>query len=234
MGFDVCHLNLHKTFATPHGGGGPGSGPVGVTAALAPYLPRPLIDFQNGEYYLNNERPKSIGKVHSFYGNIGVILRAYAYLKIQGSAGLKRASELAVLNANYVKARLQKVYAIPYPQICQHEFVISVKEWKKQYGVSAADIAKRLMDYGYHPPTIYFPLIVPECLMIEPTETESKETLDAFCDAMLKIAAEVKTNPELVKSAPHSTIIGRLDEVKAVKEPDLNYFLTSSTHKHCG
>ncbi|GBR72931.1 glycine dehydrogenase subunit 2 [Candidatus Termititenax aidoneus] len=224
MGFDVCHLNLHKTFATPHGGGGPGSGPVGVTTALAPYLPRPLIDFQNGKYYLNNDRPKSIGKVHSFYGNVGVILRAYAYLKIQGSAGLKRASELAVLNANYVKARLQKVYNIPYPQICQHEFVISVKEWKKQYGVSAADIAKRLMDYGYHPPTIYFPLIVPECLMIEPTETESKETLDAFCDAMLKIATEVKTNPELVKSAPHSTIIGRLDEVKAVKEPDLNYF----------
>ncbi|MDR2428491.1 MAG: aminomethyl-transferring glycine dehydrogenase subunit GcvPB [Candidatus Margulisbacteria bacterium] len=224
MGFDVCHLNLHKTFATPHGGGGPGSGPVGVTEKLMPYLPRPTIDFNGQEYFLNHDRPKSIGKVHSFYGNIGVILKAYAYLRLQGSAGLKRASELAVLNANYVKARLQKAYAIPYPQICQHEFVISVKEWKKQYGVSAADIAKRLMDYGYHPPTIYFPLNVPECLMIEPTETESKETLDAFCEAMLKIAAEVQSNPELVKSAPHSTIVGRLDEARAVKEPDLNYF----------
>lgn len=226
MGFDVCHINLHKTFATPHGGGGPGSGPVGVVEKLVPYLPYPLLDYdkKTERYIFNNDLPKSIGKVHSFYGNISVILKAYAYLRIQGSAGLRRVSELAVLNANYVKARLQGAYDFPYPQICKHEFVISVKDWKKQYGITAADIAKRLMDYGYHPPTIYFPLIVSECLMIEPTETESKEELDAFCETMLKIAEEVKTNPAIIKSAPHKTIIGRLDEVKAVKELDLNYF----------
>ena len=226
MGFDVCHVNLHKTFSTPHGGGGPGSGPVGVVEKLTPYLPYPLIDHdkKTDTYIFNNDIPKSIGKVHSFYGNVGVILKAYAYMKIQGSAGLRRTSELAVLNANYIKAKLQGVYDFPYPQICKHEFVISIKEWKKQYGITAADIAKRMMDYGYHPPTIYFPLIVAECLMIEPTETESKEELDTFCEAMLKIADEVKNNPDLVKSAPHNTIIGRLDEVLAVKEPDLNYF----------
>ncbi|GBR75330.1 glycine dehydrogenase subunit 2 [Candidatus Termititenax persephonae] len=227
MGFDVCHINLHKTFSTPHGGGGPGAGPVGVSAALVPYLPCPVLDFapeDGGHYYFNYALPKSIGQVHSFYGNVGVLLKAYAYLRIQGSAGLKKASALAVLNANYLKARLQKVYDIPYPRYCQHEFVISVQNFKKQYGVTAADIAKRLMDYGYHPPTVYFPLIVPECLMLEPTETEAKEELDAFCDALLQIAEEVRTNPALVKSAPHSTIIGRPDEVRAVKEPDLNYF----------
>jgi glycine dehydrogenase subunit 2 len=226
MGFDVCHLNLHKTFSAPHGGGGPGSGPVGVVEKLAPYLPRPVIDRRDDKYFLNDNLPKSIGKVHSFYGNVGVILKAYAYLKIQGSSGLKRASELAVLNANYIKARLQDAYDFPYPQVCQHEFVISAKNFKKQHGVTALDIAKRLMDYGYHPPTVYFPLIVSECLMIEPTETESKESLDAFCEALLKIAEEIKTAPELVKSAPHNAIVGRPDEVKAVKEPDLNYFQT--------
>ncbi|MDR1998079.1 MAG: aminomethyl-transferring glycine dehydrogenase subunit GcvPB [Candidatus Margulisbacteria bacterium] len=227
MGFDVCHLNLHKTFSTPHGGGGPGSGPVGVTEKLKPYLPVPIVEYDVyvNHYFLEDCLPKSIGKVHSFYGNVGVIIKAWAYMKMQGAAGLKKVSEMAVLNANYIKARLQGVYDIPYDRVCKHEFVISVKEFKKQYGVTAADIAKRLMDYGYHPPTVYFPLIVSECLMIEPTETESKQELDAFCEVMLKIAEEIKTDPELVRSAPHSAIVGRLDEVKAVKEPDLNYFL---------
>jgi glycine dehydrogenase subunit 2 len=226
MGFDVCHINLHKTFATPHGGGGPGAGPIGVVKKLVPFLPKPIIDLdqKTGQYYLNNELPNSIGKVHGFYGNISVLLKAYTYIQMLGSKGLHEASQMAVLNANYIKARLKDYYDIPFPQHCQHEFVISAKNLKKEHGVSALDIAKRLMDYGYHPPTIYFPLIVSECLMIEPTETESKETLDAFCEAMIAIAKEAKEKPELLKNAPSTTIIQRLDEVKAVKEPNLNYF----------
>ncbi len=225
MGFDICHLNLHKTFSTPHGGGGPGSGPVGVVEKLVPFLPNDTIEYdeKNNKYYFE-QSADSIGRMHSFHGNIGVAIKAYAYIKINGFAGLKGASEAAVLNANYIKARLKDHYDIPFKQHCQHEFVISAKNLKKEYGVSALDIAKRLLEEGYHPPTIYFPLIVNECLMIEPTETETKETLDAFCDVMIKIADEIKTKPESFHDMPLSTPIRRLDEVKAVKEPNLNYF----------
>ena len=173
---------------------------------------------------LNNAAPSSIGKVHGFMGNVGVVLRAYTYIRMMGAAHLRQASEIAILNANYIRARLMDYYDIVYPEYCQHEFVISAKRLKKEYGITAGDIAKRLQDYGYHPPTIYFPLIVSEGLMIEPTETETKETLDQFCDVMIKIAEEIKTDPEMVKHAPYTTIIGRLDEVKAVKEPKLQYF----------
>jgi glycine dehydrogenase subunit 2 len=226
MGFDICHLNLHKTFATPHGGGGPGSGPVGVVKNLVKYLPVPVIEYDSARdrYSLNNKVPGSIGKVHGFMGNVGVVLKAYVYIRMMGMANLRQASEIAILNANYIRARLMAHYDIVYKEYCQHEFVISAKNLKKEYGITAGDIAKRLQDYGYHPPTIYFPLIVSEGLMIEPTETETKETLDAFCEVMIKIAEEIKTQPELVKGAPYTTIVGRLDEVKAVKEPKLQYF----------
>ena len=226
MGFDICHLNLHKTFSTPHGGGGPGSGPVGVVEKLIKYLPVPHIEYDAARdcYTLNNNVPSSIGKVHGFMGNVGVVLRAYTYIRMIGSAHLRQASEVAILNANYIRARLMDHYDIVYSEYCQHEFVISAKNLKKEYGITAGDIAKRIQDYGYHPPTIYFPLIVSEGLMIEPTETETKETLDQFCDVMIKIAQEIKTDPELVKHAPYNTIIGRLDEVKAVKEPNLQFF----------
>lgn len=225
MGFDICHLNLHKTFSTPHGGGGPGSGPVGVVKELVSFLPNDTIEYdeKNNKYYFG-QSTNSIGRMHSFHGNIGVVLKAYAYIRINGFAGLKMASEAAVLNANYIKARLKDYYDIPFAQHCQHEFVISAKNFKKEYGVSALDIAKRLLEEGYHPPTIYFPLIVNECLMIEPTETETKETLDAFCDVMIKIAQEIKTKPESFQEMPLTTPVRRLNEVQAVKEPDLNYF----------
>ncbi|MBU0581391.1 MAG: aminomethyl-transferring glycine dehydrogenase subunit GcvPB, partial [Candidatus Margulisbacteria bacterium] len=221
MGFDICHLNLHKTFATPHGGGGPGSGPVGVTKELVPFLPKPMIDKKGDKYTLNNKLLKSVGKVHAFYGNISVILRAYAYTRMLGKQGLRNVSEDAILNANYLMAKLKDYYEVPYPQYCKHEFVISAKNLKRDYNIKALDIAKRLIDYGFHPPTIYFPLIVNECLMIEPTETESKETLDKFIEAMIKIAKEAKENPQLLLDAPHNTPVRRLDEVKAVKEPKL-------------
>lgn len=224
LGFDIAHLNLHKTFSTPHGGGGPGSGPVGVTKKLEPYLPVPRVTKINGEYELDHSGEKtSIGRVSSFYGNIGVVIKAYSYLRSVGREGLKAISENAVLNANYLMNRLKDHYHIPYERICQHEFVVSAKRQKEKYGVRALDIAKRLIDYGFHPPTVYFPLIVEEALMIEPTETESKETLDSFADAMISIAKECETDPELVKTAPHSTIVGRLDDVKAVKDLNLCY-----------
>lgn len=224
FGFDIAHLNLHKTFSTPHGGGGPGSGPVGVVKKLEKYLPVPKITFDGKKYMFDytNEN-SSIGKVSSFYGNISVILKAYAYLRILGRENLKSISENAVLNANYVLQKLRDYYYIPFNRTCMHEFVISAKVQKEKYGVKALDIAKRLIDYGFHPPTIYFPLIVEEALMIEPTETESKETLDRFIDAMIKIAIECEKNPDIVKNAPHTTVVKRLDEVKAVKELNICY-----------
>lgn len=222
MGFDVVHLNLHKTFSTPHGGGGPGAGPVGVKKELEPFLPVPVVEFKDGRYYLDYDRPLSIGRVKSFYGNFGVIVKAYAYIMSMGAEGLREVAESAVLNANYLMERLKEYYHIPYHRRCMHEFVISAQR-QKEKGVSALDIAKRLMDFGFHPPTMYFPLIVKEALMIEPTETESKETLDAFADALIEIAREVEEQPEKVKDAPHSTPVRRLDEARAARNPVLRW-----------
>lgn len=221
-GFDAMHLNLHKTFSTPHGGGGPGSGPVAVKKYLEPYLPVPNVACRDGRYYLDYDRPDSIGRVHGFHGNVAIVLRAYAYILSLGADGLKAVSENAVLNANYLLSRIKDAYEVPYGCRCMHEFVASAARQKEQ-GVKALDIAKRLIDFGFHPPTIYFPLIVPEALMIEPTETESIETLDAFADAMLAIAREVETDPETVRSAPHNAPINRLDEVEAARHPRLRW-----------
>lgn len=220
MGIDVLHINLHKTFSTPHGGGGPGSGPVGVCKALSPYLPIPRIEKKKGRFVLNYNLPHSIGRVKAFYGNAGVILRAYAYILSLGKKGLRDVSGDAVLNANYLRDRLKAHYELPYDERNMHEFVLSAGRQRKQ-GVSALDIAKRLLDYGFYAPTIYFPLIVDEAIMIEPTETESKETLDRFADAMLAISKEAEENPDILKNAPHNTGIRRLDDVKACREPDL-------------
>lgn len=218
MGFDVVHINLHKTFATPHGGGGPGSGPVGVKGNLVDFLPVPVVEKNNDTYYLNYDLPHTIGKVRSFYGNFNVLVKAYAYILTMGSEGLKLASEIAVLNANYLKEKLKGYYDLPYDTICKHEFVLSGLK-NKETGITTLDVAKRLIDYGFHPPTIYFPLIVDSALMIEPTETESKETLDEFIDAMKSIAKEAEENPEILKTAPHNTPVRRLDEVKAARNP---------------
>lgn len=219
MGFDVVHLNLHKTFATPHGGGGPGAGPVLVAEKLVPFLPLPDIK-KNGEgFRFDYHKPDSIGRISGFYGNIAVLVKAYAYILSMGADGLKRASEYAVLNANYLKEKLKNHYDLPYDKLCKHEFVLSAKNLKQSCAVSALDIAKRLLDYGVHPPTIYFPLIVPEALMIEPTETESKEVLDGFIKIMQKIAAEAVENPQLLKQAPVNTVVERIDEVTAAKKP---------------
>ncbi|KZE70907.1 glycine dehydrogenase [Paenibacillus jamilae] len=222
MGFDVVHLNLHKTMSTPHGGGGPGAGPVGVKQRLIPYLPKPLVvrDSQ-GMYRWDREQGDSIGRVKAFYGNFGILVRAYAYIRSYGPDGLKRVSECAVLNANYMMHRLAPHFDLPYPGHCKHEFVMSGRGLKK-FGVRTLDVAKRLLDFGYHPPTIYFPLNVEECIMIEPTETESKETLDAFVDTMIQIAREAKENPELVLNAPYTTPVTRLDETTAARKPVLN------------
>jgi glycine dehydrogenase subunit 2 len=223
LGVDVLHFNLHKTFSTPHGGGGPPAGPVGVREHLAPYLPVPVIGRrEDGSYYLDYDRPQAIGKVRSFYGNFAMLVRAYTYIRSLGADGLSEVGENAVLNANYLMARLRTAYQVRYERLCKHEFVLSARPQAKR-GVRALDIAKRLIDYGYHPPTIYFPLIVEEALMIEPTETESVQTLDAFADAMLSIAAEAEEQPELVRSAPHTTAVSRLDEVRAVRQPDLRW-----------
>ncbi len=221
-GFDAMHLNLHKTFSTPHGGGGPGSGPVTVKKYLEPYLPSPTIGCRDGRYYLDYDRPDSIGRVHGFYGNVGIVLRALAYILSQGADGLRFVSENAVLNANYLLSKIGGAYDVPYGGRCMHEFVASASR-QKEHGVKALDIAKRLIDFGFHPPTIYFPLIVPEALMIEPTETESIETLDAFADAMLKIAAEAESDPDVVRSAPHDAPVTRLDEAAAARSPQLRY-----------
>lgn len=218
MGFDVVHLNLHKTFATPHGGGGPGSGPIGVSESLRAFLPVPVVTKRSEAYHLDFDRPQSIGKVQSFYGNFGVIVRAYAYVCAMGPDGLRQASEDAVLNANYCLSRLKDAYYSPFDRYCMHECVLSSQK-QQPYGIKTLDIAKRLLDYGYHPPTIYFPLIVDEALMIEPTETESKETLDGFIEVMLEIAGEAQANPEALLSAPHDTVVGRLDETMAARKP---------------
>ena len=220
MGFDMVHFNLHKTFSTPHGGGGPGSGPLGVKKHLADFLPVPfVVKNDNKGYSLDNEKPDSIGKVQAFYGNFGVMIKAYAYIRSCGPQGIRRISENAIINANYLMESLKEYYHLPYPGPCQHEFVLSgVKQ--KEKGVKTLDIAKRLLDYGLHAPTIYFPLIVSEALMIEPTESESKESLDEFIEAMININKEIQENPEAVKSAPRNTPVARLDEVKAAK--DLN------------
>lgn len=222
MGFDVVHLNLHKTFTGPHGGGGPGSGPVGVSAELEPYLPKPVIVKEDDFYNFDYNRPQSIGRVKPYYGNFGINLRAYTYIRTMGGEGLKKVSEYAVLNANYMMRKLEKAFDLPYTQHCKHEFVLSGRRQKK-LGVRTLDIAKRLLDFDYHPPTIYFPLNVEEALMIEPTETESKETLDGFIDTMLQIAEEAENNPEIVQEAPHHTIVKRMDETTAARKPILRY-----------
>ena len=221
MNFDVCHMNLHKTFSTPHGGGGPGAGPVGVVEKLKKFLPKPTIEFDGEKYYRNYDMPESIGKVKAFSGNFGILVRAYAYILMMG-VNLKHASADAVLNANYVMKKLKGAYDIAYDEHCMHEFVIC-GEKQKHEGASTLYIAKRLMDYGFHPPTVYFPLIVHEALMIEPTETEVKKRLDDFIDVMLKIADEIKSNPEVVLSAPHSAPIKKVDETQAARHPDLKY-----------
>ncbi len=219
MGFDVVHLNLHKTFGTPHGGGGPGAGPVLVTEALRPFLPAPDIASREGRYLLDYDRPDSIGRVSGFYGNIGVLIRAYAYLLALGADGLSAASEGAVLNANYLRERLAGLLELPYPGLCKHELVLSARRLKDECGVTALDVAKRLLDYGIHPPTIYFPLVVSEALMIEPTESESKEGLDAFVEIMGEIVRDARENPSLLRAAPTATPVRRVDEVLAARRP---------------
>ncbi len=223
QGFDVMHANLHKTFSTPHGGGGPGACAVLVKQHLEPFLPVPVVRREGDRYVLDWDRPHSIGRVRAFYGNFGNLVRAYAYLRALGAEGLRAVAEGAVLHANYLRARLAPAYEIPYDRICKHEFVASGVRQKRQSGVTTKDIAKRLLDYGFHAPTVYFPLIVEEALMIEPTETESLQVLDAFAEAMLAIAREAQENPELVKTAPHTTPVRRLDEVRAARYPDLRW-----------
>lgn len=225
MGFDVIHLNLHKTFATPHGGGGPGSGPVAANDRLKAFLPNPMVGkFEDGYRWLTeNDCPQSIGRLSSFMGNAGVLLRAYIYIRMLGRQGLTRVADHATLNANYLMERLEQVgFTLAFPhRRATHEFIVTLKNEKKAYGVTALDFAKRLLDYGFHAPTIYFPLLIPECLLIEPTETECLEELDRFVDAMQKILEEAKTDPEKLKNAPHTLKLSRLDEVKAARELDL-------------
>jgi glycine dehydrogenase subunit 2 len=231
MGFDVVHINLHKTFSQPHGGGGPGGGPIVVREQLAPFLPVPDVVRDGDAFRLDYDRPKSIGKVRGFTGPFGVFVRSYAYIRSYGPR-LREMSEVAVLNANYLLARLKSAYDLPFDRPCMHEFVLSARGLKREHGVSALDVAKRLMDYGFHPPTVYFPLIVPEALMIEPTETEAKETLDAFVDAMLAIAREAREDAEVVKNAPTSRPVRRLDEVKAAKQPVVRYLFDEHPPAH--
>lgn len=230
MGFDLVHFNLHKTFSTPHGGGGPGSGPIGVKKALVPFLPIPTVEKDQERFYLDFNRPESIGKLQAFYGNFSILVRAYSYIKIIGREGLMDISTNAILNANYIRKRLESYYFIPFNRPCMHEFVLSVKRLKTK-GLHAWDLAKRLIDYGIYPPTVNFPLIVEEAMMIEPTETESKETLDRFCDAMIAIAKEVDQYPELIKKAPHTRPIGRLDEVRAARNLDVCFPLPSTAQE---
>jgi glycine dehydrogenase subunit 2 len=222
MGFDIVHINLHKTFSQPHGGGGPGGGPIAVRDSLEPFLPVPAVVRAADRFRLDYDRPKSIGKVRGFCGPFGVFVRSYAFIRAYGPA-LREMSEVAVLNANYMLARLRDAYELPFDRHCMHEFVLSGRALKREHGITALDVAKRLMDYRFHPPTIYFPLIVPEALMIEPTETEPKETLDAFCAAMLEIARDASENPKLLKDAPHNRPVRRLDEVKAAKRAIVRY-----------
>ena len=221
LGFDVAHINLHKTFSTPHGGGGPGAGPVCVSKELAPYLPTPIVARRGARYTLATPR-RSIGRLGAFHGNFGVLLRACAYMRTMGADGMREISRNAVLNANYVKSRLAGAYRLPYDRPCMHEVVFSAANLRP-HGIRALDVAKRLIDYGFHPPTMYFPLVVEEALMIEPTETETKETLDDFIDAMLAIAREAREQPDLLRQAPHNTPVGRLDEALAARKPDLRW-----------
>ncbi|MGB9757563.1 MAG: aminomethyl-transferring glycine dehydrogenase subunit GcvPB [Candidatus Bipolaricaulaceae bacterium] len=221
MGADIFHFNLHKTFSTPHGGGGPGAGPLAVAEPLVPYLPVPEIVKEGEKFRLRYDKPKSIGRVHPYFGNFLVMVKALAYILTLGDEGMREVSGAAVLAANYLRVRLKTTYKLPYDRLCKHEFVLSGEGLAP--GIRTLDIAKRLIDYGFHPPTIYFPLIVREALMIEPTETEPKEVLDAFCEAMLKIAEEARTNPELLREAPHRAPVRRLDEARAVRQPILRY-----------
>jgi glycine dehydrogenase subunit 2 len=223
MGVDVLHMNLHKTFSTPHGGGGPGAGPVAVKELLSEYLPVPRIAKRAGTFHLLEHCPKSIGRVRSFFGNFGILVRAYTYIISLGGGGLEESSRLALLNANYVRKRLETSYQLAYDEPCMHECIFTDRLQHK-HGVSTLDIAKRLLDYDFHPPTIYFPLVVSGALMIEPTETETPETLDAFVEAMLAIAREAKETPELVKTAPHSTPVRRLDEARAARRQILRWY----------
>ena len=222
MGFDIVHINLHKTFSQPHGGGGPGGGPIAVRETLAPYLPAPVVSRDGDGFRLEHDRPKSIGKVRGFSGPFGVFVRSYAFMRAWGPA-LREMSEVAVLNANYLLALLRDGYDLPFDRLCMHEFVLSARTLKRDHGISALDVAKRLMDFGFHPPTVYFPLVVPEALMIEPTETEAKETLDAFAAAMQQISREAREEPELIRAAPHDRPVGRLDEVRAARQPVVRY-----------
>ncbi|MGQ9678151.1 MAG: aminomethyl-transferring glycine dehydrogenase subunit GcvPB [bacterium] len=221
-GFDLMHINLHKTFSTPHGGGGPGAGPVAVKKHLEPFLPKPVVQFRDGQYFLDYDRPDSIGRVLAFQGHFNVLVKAYTYIRMLGAEGLKNMAECAVLNANYIRKELEDVYQLPYPQRTLHEVVFS-GTGLKSFGVRTIDVAKRLLDYGIHAPTVYFPLIVPEAIMIEPTETESVESLDDFVAAMKAIATEAQTKPEAVTGAPWTTPVRRLDEAKASRQLDVNY-----------
>lgn len=223
MGFDVVHVNLHKTFSTPHGGGGPGAGPVGVKKFLEQFLPYPKVDFDGKKYKVIKKSKHSIGRVRTFFGNFGVLVRAFTYIVRLGSNGLKDVSTHAVLNANYLLSKLKAYFDVPYNRICKHEFVLSGKRYLKK-GIKTLDIAKRLLDYGFHAPTVYFPLIVEEALMIEPTETETKKTLDSFVEALEKIIKEIDVSPELLKTAPHTTPVKRLDEALAARKPNINWF----------
>ena len=225
FGADMMHYNPHKTFSGPHGGGGPGAGPICVAEHLAPYLPCPVVEHRDGVYRLAYDRPQSIGRVRSFFGNVGVLVRAYCYIRTHGPDGIKRVAETAVLNANYLLSRVKHILPVPQGDRCMHEFVASAAALKKRNGVSAMDLAKRLLDYGFHAPTVYFPLTVPEAMMIEPTETESKETLDAFAEVLFRITEE---SPELLHEAPHSTVISRPDEVRAARQPMMKWTAESA------
>ena len=218
MGFDIVHMNLHKTFSTPHGGGGPGSGPIGVVKELEPFLPVPRVVKEGDQYKLSSDFQQSIGRMLGYYGHFGVMVRAYVYISMLGAEGLKKVSRNAVLNANYVRKKLSRLYDVPFNRTCMHEFVASAQKHKKEYGVKALDIAKRLLDYGMHAPTVYFPLVVKEAMMIEPTETEAKANLDNFIEIMKKIDKEAQEDPEMLKNAPYDTPVRRLDELKANKE----------------
>jgi glycine dehydrogenase subunit 2 len=232
MGFDVIHMNLHKTFSTPHGGGGPGAGAVGVSQRLLPFLPLPIVAREEGRYRWLSERdrPQTIGRLSAFMGNAGVLLRAYVYARMLGSDGMRRVGEYATLNANYLMKELQQAgFKLAFPaRRASHEFIVTLKGLKEEAGINAMDVAKRLLDYGFHAPTTYFPLLVPECLLIEPTETESKQTLDAFVAAMKAILHEAHADPDLVKGAPHTLPVRRLDDTKAARELDLGWYPAAS------
>jgi glycine dehydrogenase subunit 2 len=224
MGFDCLHINVHKTFSTPHGSGGPGAGPVAVSEKLEPYLPVPVVvQRADGSYALDYDRPKSIGRLKGFQGHFGILARGYTYIRMHGPDGLRTLSETAVLNANYLRVLLKQVYELAYDRTCMHEFVLTARRQKAEHGVRTLDIAKRLLDFGIHPPTIYFPLIVEEAIMVEPTEAESKRTLDHFAEVMRQIAAEAERDPDLVRGAPREQVVSRLDEVAAARKPILRW-----------